>query len=372
MSTSIPINRLWIYEPWDLFKINNFIKTEFDRNYPYFSTTKNINSLSIIIIILSIIISIMTKDPQKIFWFCVGLVILIVVWKNSTEQIKVKETFEPSTGARGINSETKLASPVKKDSFYCQLFNRGKITPGQIVRLENPEQGLSQANEVNDIQNTASEIPWLVFFERPWQYDFPIDGTRIVILTGVEPIIEKEVDPELNIDKIPLEPPVADINLMSNYTSNPSLNSTEGQDLDIVWRNQVDPQGPPGPLKCRGPTPQNPMGTLLPTDYGKKPEFYGTCNYGNPKTMMKMDKDYEDGVIQDEKGMLFHKNNAQTRFTPQPGDTLPVAQEQFSQFCYNIPTNYVNPKYVSIWANDPDKFKFLSNLAQATGTENGG
>ena len=318
------------------------------------------------------------KSSQISLCCLVALVILIMYWKtsvdsmsSSTQSSDRKETFEPSTGARGINSETKLATPVTKGGFYCQLFNRGKLTPGQIVRLENPNLGLSQANEINDIQNTASEIPWLVFFERPWQYDFPVEGTKIVILTGVEPIVEKEVDPELNIDKIPLEPPVSDINLMSNYGPIP-LDSTEGQRLDIIWGDKMDPQGPPGPLKCRGPTPQNPMGTLLPTDYGKAPTFYGTCNYGSPMINEKMDKDFEDGVIQDEKGKLFHKNNAQSRFTPQPGDSLPNSQNQFAQFCYNIPTNYVNPKYVSVWANDPDKFKFMSGLAQATGTENGG
>ena len=191
MIDDIPINRLWIYDPAALLDINNFFTSDIEEDHHHFATTKLVNKLSMIIIILSIVISIMTKRPQVSLWCGVVLVLLILYWRNATEQeASIKETFEPSTGARGINSETKIATPVPKDSFYCQLFNRGKLTPGQIVRLENPLLGLSQANEVNDIQNTASEVPWLVFFERPWQYNFPIEGTRIVILTGIEPITE--------------------------------------------------------------------------------------------------------------------------------------------------------------------------------------
>jgi len=32
----------------------------------------------------------------------------------------------------------------------------------------------------------------------------------------------------------------------------------------------------------------------------------------------------------------------------------------------------VNPKYASVFVNDPKKFKLVSKLAKATGTENGG
>ena len=53
-------------------------------------------------------------------------------------------------------------------------------------------------------------------------------------------------------------------------------------------------------------------------------------------------------------------------------DTLPDSRAAFANFCYNSPTNLVNAKYASIFVNDPEKFKMVSKLARATGTENGG
>jgi hypothetical protein len=70
--------------------------------------------------------------------------------------------------------------------------------------------------------------------------------------------------------------------------------------------------------------------------------------------------------------LLFHKGNSQAQYTPMPVDTIPNDQEGFAHFCYRSPTNLVNPKYASVFVNDPKKFKLVSKLAKATGTENGG
>jgi hypothetical protein len=85
-----------------------------------------------------------------------------------------------------------------------------------------------------------------------------------------------------------------------------------------------------------------------------------------------MTTNQEATVSQRVDDLLFHKGNAQTRFTPMPVDTLPNNQEAFAHFCYRNPTNLVNAKYASIFVNDPEKYKLVSKLARATGTENGG
>ena len=65
----------------------------------------------------------MTKKPQVSLWCGVVLVLLILYWRTATKQdVSVKESFEPSTGARGINSETKLAAPVQKGAVLLSVI----------------------------------------------------------------------------------------------------------------------------------------------------------------------------------------------------------------------------------------------------------
>ena len=85
-----------------------------------------------------------------------------------------------------------------------------------------------------------------------------------------------------------------------------------------------------------------------------------------------MTTNQEATVSQRVDDLLFHKGNSQWHYSPMPIDTIPNDQEGFAHWCYRSPTNLVNPKYASIFVNDPDKFKLVSKLARATGTENGG
>jgi hypothetical protein len=109
--------------------------------------------------------------------------------------------------------------------------------------------------------------------------------------------------------------------------------------------------------------------------------MYGTCNVGDLNITddgRVVDNDYlmtdnfEKTVSMRVDDLLFHKGNAQSRFSPNAVDTMPDNQEAFAHFCYRSPTNLINPKYASIFVNDPDKFKLITQLAKATGTENGG
>ena len=81
---------------------------------------------------------------------------------------------------------------------------------------------------------------------------------------------------------------------------------------------------------------------------------------------------YNYNLSQRVNDLLYDKGNSQGRFTPMAIDTNPNQRDQFSFFCYQNPSNLINPKYASIFVNDPAKFKLISSLSNATGTENGG
>jgi hypothetical protein len=87
--------------------------------------------------------------------------------------------------------------------------------------------------------------------------------------------------------------------------------------------------------------------------------MYGTCNTQEPGVDYEMTDNFEQTVSQRVDDLLIHKGNSQSRATPVAIDTLPNEQEAFAHFCYRNPTNLVNPKYASVFVNDPDKFKLL-------------
>ena len=137
-------------------------------------------------------------------------------------------------------------------------------------------------------------------------------------------------------------------------------------------------QGQPhGDLTCRESSLQNPMGVLEIPDYDNPPTMYGTCNEAEydsngKQNNMVMTDNQEATVSQRVDDLLFHKGNSQMSYSPVPVDTLPSDQEGFAHFLYRNPTNLVNPKYGSIFVNEPEKLKLVMKLARATGTENGG
>ena len=143
-----------------------------------------------------------------------------------------------------------------------------------------------------------------------------------------------------------------------------------GGDNNYVYQGQ-----PYGDLKCRNSTIENPMGTINVTEYSSPPTMYGTCNVAEQTNGVYNDNlmtsNQEATVSQRVDDLLFHKGNAQSRFSPMPVDTLPDNQAAFANFCYNQPTNMVNVKYASIFVNDPEKYKLVAGLAKATGTEGG-
>jgi hypothetical protein len=113
------------------------------------------------------------------------------------------------------------------------------------------------------------------------------------------------------------------------------------------------------------------MGNIGIEEYDEMNKYYGSCNE-DPKNNDTINQLYEAGVSQRINDVVYHRGNSQSRFTPMAVDTVPNAQDQFAMFCYQTPGNLVNPKYASVFVNDPEKFRLVASLAKATGTENGG
>jgi hypothetical protein len=105
--------------------------------------------------------------------------------------------------------------------------------------------------------------------------------------------------------------------------------------------------------------------------------MFGTCNEAEMNSNgvqnnTVMTENQEATVSQRVDDLLFHRGNSQWHYSPVPVDTIPNDQGGFANFLYRSPTNLVNPKYASVFVNDPEKFKLVAKLARATGTENGG
>jgi hypothetical protein len=204
-------------------------------------------------------------------------------------------------------------------------------------------------------------------------YQYLAGQTTIYVVKSVQPQITVPPDPLLSIQTD--QKNSVDLNLDSALSNRNVLNTDfNPKDYNLsLWNKNYQYEGPPnGPLMCRSPTSNNPMGVINVDEYGEKPVMYGTCNINNKDVRDSMNSFVEENVSQRISDILFHKGNSQNRFMPMPIDTLPDRQEQFANFCYTNPQNIINPKYASVFVNDPEKFIFVSKLANATGTENGG
>jgi hypothetical protein len=148
----------------------------------------------------------------------------------------------------------------------------------------------------------------------------------------------------------------------------PNQKEDVNYEMSTLPMNTYEYQGPPmGPLECRKSTIQNPAGTINVTEYDSPPRLYGTCINTPDNDIVN---NIESTVSQRVDDLLFHKGNSQNRFTPVSIDTLPNNQESFANWCYG--GNTINPKYASVFVNEPAKFKEVIKVSNPTGTENGG
>jgi hypothetical protein len=338
------------------------------------------------------------KTKKKIF---ISLVILVLSLSIFIKVFFLSESFK----SVGVSRFTETVSPERERPINSKLSNSYDtgVVLVRDINGDNPS-GLNNALYVNQafnfnkgdiialstngailetciiegIQYTTDSNTPVIILLNPLKNSYSKSVTKILKVSDSSPNIVVPPDPNLSIQQS--GGGSGDINKMAvanfpKYTL-PNLNRNDWN-LELATYGPSEPtyeyQGQPfGPLKCRTSNVSNPMGTINVTEYDAPPTMYGTCNVQENNNDYKMTTNQEATVSQRVDDLLFHKGNAQAQFSPVAIDTLPNDQEAFAHFCYRNPTNLVNPKYASIFVNEPDKFMMVSKLARATGTENGG
>ena len=368
----------WLDNFSDLFSIDNLKLNDNIKLY---------NVISLIIIIISLVLVFKTKKTMY-FGICVILLsIIIVIQKSSSSFTEVTSELNGFVSNQ-FYLNTKLLKNASVGATQIYVNNSFNIKPGDYILLDN---GINtEIVLVVDVSISQADNYPVVLFYTPLKNNYTINNTKLFKVSNVQS------------DTLP--PPDANKSISDSnntYVSSPEqmalnsarrvppLNNGNRSDINLELASYKGPgetsyqfQGPPnGPLECRKSTINNPMGTINITEFGATPTMYGTCNVGDTSVMSDgrtVNNDYlmtdnmESTVSMRVNDLLFHKGNSQSRFSPMVVDTIPDNQEAFAHFCYRSPTNLVNPKYASIFVNEPEKFKLVTQLAKATGTEGGG
>jgi hypothetical protein len=284
-------------------------------------------------------------------------------------------------------TSVQIIKDIQKGNNKIYVNNVFNMNKGDVIMITDNVN--SETHVVSDVQGTPDYNNSAIILLNNVFNNYSKDNTKIFKVSDSSPNIISPPDPNKSI-----------LDSNSEYVSDPkslavrsfpnvniSNSNRSDWDLDLATyipgqKSSYEYQGPPnGPLRCRKSTELNPMATINVTEYDAPPTMYGTCNVGDLTTTddgrvvtndYLMTDNFEKTVSMRVNDLLFHKGNSQTRFSPMPVDTLPDNQEAFAHFCYRNPTNLVNPKYASIFVNDPSAFKLVTKLAKATGTENGG
>jgi hypothetical protein len=333
--------KFWLDDFRDLVSPENFELNE--RN-------KVLNVVSLFIITVSLLVSLKTKNE---FYFGAGFIILSILIiinnkmqyfsENRYSSVFYNNTNDPgnlsSSDTNTILTEDSIVNDNKINVNNIQNFNSGDI-------IEFKEFNNATTNESN-IVGSVNSIDNTIILRNAVKKNYP-KGTIINILKSVRPQIISQSDPSVSIESSKgFTNPPKGIREYSYYS--PKVND----------------------LSCRYPMQNNPMGNIGIEEYDERNKYYGSC-IQDPNNNNTINELYEAGVSQRIDDVIYHRGNSQSRFTPMAVDTVPNAQDQFAMFCYQTPGNLVNPKYASVFVNDPEKFKLVASLAKATGTENGG
>ena len=370
--------QFWLDNFLDLFSIDNFKLNDSVKIY---------NVLSLIVIIIGFILVFKTKKTMYFGITVIVLSIIIVIQKSTSRFTQVSSELNgPVSNQFYLN--TKLLKNAAVGATRVYVDNSFNIKPGDMLLLDN---GInSETVLVVNVSISQEDNYPVILFYTPLKNNYSINNTKIFKVSNVQSDTIPPPDGNMSIS-----------NSNNSYVSSPeqmalnraprvsALNNGNRSDINLELASYKGPgetsyqfQGPPdGPLRCRKSTINNPMGTVNVTEYDAAQTMYGTCNVGDTTVLpdgRTVSNDYlmtdnmESTVSMRVDDLLFHKGNSQSRFSPMVVDTIPDNQEAFAHFCYRSPTNLVNPKYASIFVNDPEKFKLVTQLAKATGTENGG
>jgi len=371
--------QFWLDKFTDIFSLENFdflSKKEGSNNY-----IKVLNLVALLSIIVGLSLSIKTKKP---LFFGISIIILSVTILIKTSLIaKFSNVENIDVLTNAFNLDIMLTHPVETMTNKLYLNNTFNLNKGDIIALETPGKP-TETHIVAGVATGNSNEQYILTAENTIQ-SYPI-GTKIYKVSNSSPNIISPPDGNRSIRLAgprggPSDPESLAIRSFPNDYSLPDHSAYDWnlENSTLVAGNAPTYvyQGPEyGNLGRRSPTIQNPMGVVEIPDYDSAPTFFGTVNVGdftNGVSNTTIMTDQQEATlsmrVQD---LLFHKGNSQAQYTPMPVDTIPNDQEGFAHFCYRSPTNLVNPKYASVFVNDPKKFKLVSKLAKATGTENGG
>jgi hypothetical protein len=356
-----------------------------------------LNLIASVVVIIGVVYTLKTKKKMYIKLILIVLTATILIKflfiKESSSTFKSKfSEMNPRTNPINSNYSNSYDTGVSlvrdvdntnpsglNNTLYVnQALNFNK---GDIIALAT-NASIMETCIINDVQYTTdgTNTPVLVLLN-PLKNNYTVGDTRILKVSDSSPNLIVPPDPNVSIQQSgngtgdPQKMAVQNFPVSKlpygRYDWNLELSSYGGSEPGK--KANYEYQGPPfGPLKCRSSSLTNPMGTINVTEYDSEPTMYGTCNVQVDNNDNKMTTNQEATVSQRVDDLLFHKGNSQAQFSPVPVDTMPNDQEAFAHFCYRSPTNLVNPKYASVFVNDPDKFLLVSKLARATGTENGG
>jgi len=382
--------QFWLDDFTEILNMNNFTieGTQSDKKIKLF------NAISIITIITGLFLTIKYKK-SKFFGYTILVLSVIILLKSISISSfsEVKNFGDTPEYSNTINADTVYSNnivllkdvPENINKLYIGSYLNLNIN--DIIKISDSKSGLSEVHVISNIFDTPDEN--IIILLDNTRNKYSKDTTSIFKLSGSTPDIITAPDGNKSIQDSEIDPRITNGSILSSNGQVLSSNLVQN-DWNLELGTYMDSsstyryQGPPdGPLRCRESTLDNPMGTINVTEYSEQPTMYGTCNVGGTSSTKDSDgnnlsndnlmtENFENGLSMRVDDLLFHKGNSQSRFSPNPVDTLPDNQAAFAHFCYRSPTNLVNPKYASIFVNDPEKFKLVSQLAQATGTENGG
>jgi len=354
---------------------------------------QKLNIVALIALVIGLVLSFRKKNVTYFGGAVVIMTLTILIKSNMTSSFtnvsnvsQLDSAFD--TGAFLVRNVSQNDPSGLNNSLYVnQVLNFNK---GDIIALST-NGNILETNIISDIRFTLDKGEPVLILLNSLKGNYSKYTTKILKVSDAAPEIISPPDGNISIQASqnngtsngyngtsdPLEMAVRNypaFNLPNQNRFDWNLEQSSmipGTDPSYVYQGQ-----PYGDLKCRTSTVNNPMGTINVTEYDQPPTMYGTCNVAEMTDGVLNDtfmtRNQEATLSQSVNDLLFHKGNSQMVYSPMPGDTLPNNQTAFANFCYNSPTNMVNPKYASIFVNDPAKFKIVTKLAKATGTENGG
>jgi len=388
--------QFWLDNIMELFNMENL--RFLDNSSKPENYIKVLNLIAVLSIILGLSMSFVKKDPVYFAITVVVLSLTILIKSNISKVSTFTQVSDPlnSDLTNAFDTGVYLIKAVKPNSsglnnvIYVNSainFKKGDILAFSVNGL------VSETNIVTGIQYTnepgpsGSGMPVLVLLNNV-KGEYSKYTTKILKVSDSSPNIIPPPDGNISIQSAGEYPKGMSDPYTLAVQNYPSFDLPNGNRYD--WNLELATMGPNGMpdsyvyqgqpygnLKCRESDVHNPMGVINIPEYDAPPTMFGTCNEAELgsngiENNINMTTNQEATVSQRVDDLFFHKGNSQWHYSPVPVDTIPNDQEGFANWCYRSPTNLVNPKYASIFVNEPDKYKLVAKLARATGTENGG